>query len=419
MSEQYKLYGYRWVVLAVFMAINLTIQMLWITYAPITGPAARFYGVTDLHIGLLAMSFMAAFIPLSIPVSWAIDTYGFRLTVSIGAVLMGIFGVMRGLAGANYTLALIRTIGLAISQPFLLNAWTKVPAQWFSIEERATAVGLVTLANLVGTALGMVLTPILIESISIPTVQLIYGSLAAFSAVLFVALARERPPTPPCPPGLEVRALMLDGLKHALKVKDFLLYLAVSFIGLGLFNGINTWIENIIRPRGFTPTDAGALGAVMLVGGLFGAVIIPPFSDKQHRRKKFLLLGITLAIPGLIGLTFAASLWLLLISAFSLGFFLISTSPIGMQYAAEITFPTPEGTSNGLIQLFGQASVIFVYIMEALKSGDGSFTPSLLLAIGLLVISALIITQLHDPQAAAGAANEVSEKPHSPLQSSQ
>jgi MFS family permease len=232
---------------------------------------------------------------------------------------------------------------------------------------------------------------------SIPTVQLIYGGLAAFSAALFVIFAREKPITPPCPPGQEVRALMLDGLKHAFKVKDFLLYLAVSFIGLGLFNGINTWVENIIRPRGFTPTDAGTLGAVMLVGGLFGAVIIPPFSDKQHKRKKFLFLGIVLAIPGLIGLTFATSFELLLASAFALGFFLISTSPIGMQYAAEITQPTPEGTSNGLIQLFGQASVVFVYIMEALKSADGSFTPSLLLAIGLLLVSAVIITQLKDP----------------------
>jgi MFS family permease len=400
-DKGFRLYGYRWVVLGVFMFINLTIQILWIAYAPITGPAAQFYGVTDLQIGLLAMTFMIAFIPLSIPVSWAIDTYGFRKAVSLGAIIMGVFGILRGLAGDNYTLVLISTIGLAISQPFLLNAWTKVPAQWFSIEERATAVGLVTLANLVGTALGMVLTPILIESIPIPTVQLIYGGIAAFSAVLFVVFARERPPTPPCPPGLEVRALMLDGLKHAFKVKDFVLYLAVIFIGLGLFNGVNTWIENIVRPRGFTPTDAGTLGAVMLVGGLFGAVIIPPFSDRQHKRKKFLLLGIVLAIPGLIGLAFATEFWLLLVSAFTLGFFLISTSPIGMQYAAEIAFPTPEGTSNGLIQLFGQASVIFVYIMEALKSPDGSFTPSLLLAVGLLIVSAAIITQLHDPQVGA------------------
>ncbi|HUM28267.1 MAG TPA: MFS transporter, partial [Anaerolineales bacterium] len=204
MNTQYKLYPYRWVVLAAFAFINLTIQTLWIAYAPITGPAAKFYGVTDLQIGYFAMSFMIAFVPLSIPVSWLIDTYGFRIAVSIGAILMGIFGIVRGFAGANYTLALWSTFGLAAAQPFLLNAWTKVPANWFAMEERATAVGIVTLGNLVGTALGMVLTPILLESMTIPNIQLMYGGVAAFSAVLFVLLVRETPPTPPCAPGQEV-----------------------------------------------------------------------------------------------------------------------------------------------------------------------------------------------------------------------
>ena len=398
MATDYKLYGYRWVVLAVFMFINLTIQILWITYAPVTGPAAAFYGVSDLQIGLLAMTFMIAFIPLSLPVAWVIDTYGFKLAVSIGAVLMGVFGLLRGLAGANYSLVLWSTVGIAVAQPFLLNAWTKVPANWFALGERATAVGLVTLANLIGTALGLVLTPILTATIPLPTVQLMYGGIAAFSSILFILLARETPPTPPGPPGSEVRVLMLDGLKHALTVKSFWLYLFVSFIGLGIFNGVTTWVENIIRPRGFTPTDAGTLGALMLVGGILGAVIIPPFSDRQRKRQPYILVGLLLAIPGLLGLTIATSGWLLFLSAFAMGFFLVSTSPIGMQYAAEVTQPTPEGTSNGLIQLFGQASVVYVYIMAALKTPNGSFTPALLLAIGLLVISALLVTQMKDPQ---------------------
>lgn len=398
MTNQFKLYGYRWVVLGVFMFINLTIQMLWIAYAPITGPAADFYGVTDLQIGLLAMSFMIAFIPLSIPVSWVIDTYGFRVAVGIGAVMMGIFGLLRGLAGVDYSLVLWSTVGIAAAQPFLLNAWTKVPANWFATEERATAVGLVTLANLVGTALGMVLTPILTETMSIPTVQLIYGGIAAFSSLLFIVFSKETPPTPPGPEGSQVRALMLDGLKHAFTVRSFWLYLFVSFVGLGIFNGVTTWVENIIRPRGFTPTDAGTLGALMLVGGVLGAVIIPPFSDKQRKRQPFILFGLLMAIPGLIGLAFATTGWLLFVSAFAMGFFLVSTSPIGMQYASEVTQPTPEGTSNGLIQLFGQASVVFVYIMESLKTPDGRFTPALLLAIGLLVVSAVLVTQMEDTQ---------------------
>jgi MFS family permease len=189
---------------------------------------------------------------------------------------------------------------------------------------------------------------------------------------------------------------MLDGLKNALKVREFWFFLVVFFIGMGIFNGISTWVENIIRPRGFTPNDAGAVGAAMLIGGIIGAVVIPYFSDRDHRRQRYIMIGVVLAVPGLIGVAFATSFWPLLLSAFSLGFFLISTGPVGMQYVAEITYPTPEGTSNGLIQLFGQISVVFVYIMEAMKTRDGSFTPSLMFAVGMLFVSALAITQLKD-----------------------
>ena len=81
-EAEFRRYRYRWVVLAVFMFVNLTIQVLWAGYSAITGPAAEFYGVSDLAIGLLAMVFMIAFIPLSLPVSWAIDTYGFTVKSS-------------------------------------------------------------------------------------------------------------------------------------------------------------------------------------------------------------------------------------------------------------------------------------------------------------------------------------------------
>jgi MFS family permease len=100
----------------------------------------------------------------------------------------------------------------------------------------------------------------------------------------------------------------------------------------------------------------------------------------------------------LIGVTFATSPILLFISAFVLGFFLTSAMPVIMQYTAEVTHPTPEGTSNGLIQLFGQASVVFVFLMEALKNSDGSFTPALLVAAGFLIVSLFFISQMKDPQ---------------------
>jgi MFS family permease len=395
-SAQYRVYGYRWVVLAVFMIVNLTMQMLWITYAPITSMASTYYGVSELWIGLLAMSFMIAFIPLSLPASWLIDTRGFRTAVGLGAVLMGVFGIARGLAGSNYALVLLSTIGIAVAQPFLLNSWTTVSANWFPAGQRATAVGLITLANLVGTAIGMVLTPLLVNTMSIAAVQVVYGVVAAGSAVAFLGLARERPVTPPCPPGMVERALMLDGLKHAFRVMPFLVYLAVVFVGMGVYNGVTTWVEQIVHPRGFSATDAGLIGALMLGGGLIGAVVVSALSDRQQKRVRFLVLGLVLAVPGLLGVAFFSNPWLLYAAAFLLGFFLVPVMPIGMQYAAEVTYPTPEGTSNGLIQLFGQVSVVFVYIMAALRTADGSFTVSLVLGCGLLIVAAIATSRLKD-----------------------
>ena len=394
----FRVYPYRWVVLAVFTVVNVTIQALWIGYAPITGPAAEFYGVGDVAIGLFAMSFMIAFIPLSLPASWLIDTRGFRFAVGLGALVMGACGILRGLAGDDYRMAMAATIGIAAAQPLLLNAWTTMPARWFAPAQRATAVGVVTLGNLAGTAIGMVASPLLVEVMPLDRVQLLYGMAAAVSAVLFVLLARERPPTPPCPPGQEERALVLDGLALALRIRAFWAVLAISFVGLGVFNGLTTWIEAIIRPRGLTPADAGTLGAVLLVGGLVGAVVLPALSDRRRRRGPFLALAFGGAIPGLIGLTFAPGLPLLLVSAVILGFFLVSALPIGFQYAAEVTRPTPEGTSNGLLQLFGQGSVVFVYAMSALRQADGSFTVALVGALVLLGGAVLVALRLPEPE---------------------
>jgi MFS family permease len=397
-DKGYRVYGYRWVVLAVIMFINLTIQILWISYAPIVTQAAKFYGVSDTQIAALAVtSWLIAYLVLSIPASWAIDTYGIYITIGLGGILMAVFGVLRGFA-VNYSQVFWMTAGIALAQPFLLNSWTKFAAHWFGTEDRATIVGLVTLSNLVGIAIGEALPPILLQGgMRIQTQQFIFGVVTAFSTILFLALARDKPPTPPCPPGQEERSVMFDGLKHALTVKDFWLLIFIAFVALAIFNGVSSLIEDIILPRGFTSTDAGTLGALIVVGSIFGAVVLSYFSDKQRKRRRYLFIGILLAIPGMFGLAYATSYWWLMISGFWMGFFLVGIGPVGFQYGAEIAHPTPEGTSNGLIQLFGQTSIGFFYLMVAMKSSNGSFTSSLLLAILLMILSLILITQMKDP----------------------
>jgi len=395
-QKRFKVYASRWIVLLAFMFVVAMNQLLWITFAPITSDAALFYGVSNLSIGLLSMCFMIVFILVSIPASWVIDTYGIRVAVGIGAVLTGVFGLLRGLVAQSYSLVLVSQIIIAIGQPFILNAITTVVARWFPIEDRATASGLGSLAMYIGIFLGLILTPSLTIRFGIEYMLLIYGIISLVSVVTFFLFVKERPATPPCPPELEVRSLVLDGIKDIFRNKDFLLLLIIFFVGLGTFNAVTTWIEDILRPRGFSITQAGMTGGLMIAGGIIGALIIPSLSDRYRRRTIFITLAILGAILGLAGITYASSYTLLLIAAFILGFFLLSAGPIGFQYGAEITNPTPEGTSNGLLLLMGQISgIIFIFSMDSLKSPlTGSMTPSLNLLIALMVLSLILCLKL-------------------------
>lgn len=397
-KTDFKVYGIRWMMLSVYMVMVAVNQLLWITFAPITSDATKYYGVSDLRIGILSMCFMIVYIVVSIPASWIIDKFGLRIGVGIGAVFTGVFGLARGFAGNDYIVLLMAQIGIAVGQPFILNAITKLAARWFPIEERATAAGLGTLAMYLGILLGMTLTPYLIIGSGINGMLYIYGIISIITTITFLVLIKERPPTAPCLPEQEERSLVYDGFRQTIRTRDFIVLMAIFFIGLGVFNAVTTWIEDILRPRGFSATQAGITGGLMIVGGIIGALFIPILSDKYKKRTPFIVLALIGATVGLAGITFATSYWLLLTSGMVLGFFLLSSGPIGFQYGAEITFPASEGTSNGMLLLMGQVSgIAFIFGMDSFKSpGTGSMTRSLVILIALMVLSIIMSFQLKE-----------------------
>jgi len=402
-----RVYAYRWIVLLAFILIAGMTQVLWITFAPITSLSAQHFHTSNLNIGLLSMSFMIVYILLVIPAAWAIDTWGFKTAVSIGALLTGVFGLMRGVFADRFGLVFAAQVGLAIGQPLVIGATTKLAACWFPPRERATATGLGTLALYLGPLTAMIITAPLAARHGIQGMLIIYGIAAAVAAVLFLVFARSKPATPACPPELEARALMFDGLKSMLRRKDFILLLVIFFIGLGMFNAVSTWIEDIVRPRGFTPAQAGLLGGVMLIAGVVGAVALPIWSDAVRRRKPFVIAALIGLLPGLIGMTFAPSYWLLLVSGAVFGFFLLSAGPIGFQFGAEMTLPAPEGTSNSLLLVAGQVSgIVFIFTMDALKSKtSGSMTLPLLGLAGLTLLSVILAGLLRESPIRGTSAN--------------
>ncbi len=56
--------------------------------------------------------------------------------------------------------------------------------------------------------------------------------------------------------------------------------------------------------------------------------------------------------------TIAVNIWIVFTTSFALGFFMTGYLPVGFEFAAELTYPEPEGKSCGLLNTCAQAIYI-------------------------------------------------------------
>lgn len=371
-DTKYRVYSYRWVVLAVYGLATVVIQLMWTTFFSITTEAWQFYGFADAQAGesaisLLSVIFMVGMIVLSVPVMAIFERAGFRKSVGFGVVLTGICSLLRGIFGDSYAAVVATTVGFAVAQPFILNAPGLVAGKWFPENERATANSVGMLCNYVGMCVGLLLTPLLLDGgMGIRAMLLTYGVIGVVTAVLFVALVREKPPTPPCSEEDAVRDNFRDGIRSAMKRRNFVLILVVFFFLLGIFNIFFTMIEPILKTcsgNAVNATQVGVAGVVILAAGIIGSLVISMISDRDRKRRR-LPYAIASNVIGAIGLALfivTKSFGAILVAAVLYGVFTVGSAPLLMTFAAEETYPTSEGTSEGLMMFAGNvAGAVFI-----------------------------------------------------------
>ena len=380
---------YRWVILIAAIPIIISTEMMWLTFSPIASIVAEHYGVSGFAVDMLATSYMIMFIVFCFPAAYVIDRFGFRRSLVIGALLTGIFGFTRAAFAGSFAIVAVSQFVIACGQSFLLNITTQAAANWFPFEERATADGLLTMAQYAGFAIPMVLSPILVESMGIKPMLYIYAVIALVSMAAVLIFIKEKPAVPPPGPAYEREDFSRKAIGSLLKNKGYLLALLCAFISIGVFNTILTLIESILLPRGITSAEAGIIGAVFVVAGVIGAVLLPIISDKVGVRIKFLLIAVAILVPLYLGLTFISSFGVLVAIAGIAGFSIMGVAPILFQHSSEVAYPAQEGTSLGMILLMGQISgVLFVLLFEAISAGTGSVVVPML---GIVILTAIEI----------------------------
>ena len=385
--------AYRWVVLSVFaFAIALT-QFLWLNFAPIETAVRQELGISVFQVGLLTSIFPILSIILSAPVGTLLDAKGFRFTVSLGVIIMGISVLLR-LKYHSYIWLFAGQFGISVAQPFILNSVSKFASVWFDKDESVIANGLGSMAMFIGMIAAMVITPVLVTGKGFGYALYVYAGVTLFGCVLFLVLGKNNPSLSSSLKEEEKEYKGMDAYRSIFGMKDMLLLIAIMFIGIGFFNGLMTWMNELLSQNGFTEVQTGTIGGVIIGGGILGALVIPLLSDVLKRRKPFLiiatLVGGTIVYPFLNTRSMATAIVL----GAMVGFFVISLLPIILQMTTEIVGERLTGTSTGLLMLIGSVgAVVVIYLMEWIKNVTNSFRNSIWLMMAFFV-AALVLSIL-------------------------
>jgi len=317
--------------------------------------------------------------------------------VGLGALINGVFGFLRALAGPNYTLVLFIQIMISISQPFFLNSVSLLSANWFPESERTKATGLSINSQFLGIAIGMFLTPILVIVLNLEVMLFIYGLYALIIGIVFVIFARDSPPTPPSIRVKKEDAPLKGGLKLLILNKQFGIVSVIFFVGLGAFNMITTYIELIVAPRGLTAIEVGNLGGLLILGGIIGATVMSILADKLRKRALLIKISSLIAVASFFMLSFANTTISLYFSGFLLGFGLLSVGPVLLEYSVDVTDPVPEASSNGMLMVIGSISgILFILGFEGFTTPSGDYLPALIVLSILSLVSFLLSLFLKD-----------------------
>ncbi|MBF4691622.1 MFS transporter [Fusibacter ferrireducens] len=398
---------YRWIILLCIVPMIISTEMMWLSLAPISSTAEKYYNVSGLSITLFSMSYMMMFILFCLPASWIIDRYGYRTSLIIGALLTAVFGFTRAYFSDYFIIVMISQFLIAIGQPFLLNISTKVPANWFPVSERATAAGILTMAQYLGFALPMVIAPVVAEQYGIKALLMTFALIAIISAVVAIAFTREKPKVP-IYDDVELKdEFSLLALKKLMHNKPYFLTLLICFISIGIFNTILTLIESILLPKGLEALQIGIIGAVFVIAGVVGAVLLPILSDHLKVRIPFFVVSLAILVPLYLGLTLATNFYFLVVLACTTGFLIMGVAPILFQHGSEVAYPVQEGTSLGLILLMGQISgILFVFLFEVLTETVDSTLPSMLFIVCITAFEIPMALKMKESDLLKGSVDE-------------
>ncbi|XP_033966688.1 choline/ethanolamine transporter flvcr2a isoform X6 [Pseudochaenichthys georgianus] len=259
-----------------------------------------------------------------------------------------------------------------------------------------------------GIAIGFLLPPILVPNVDDVDelayyIRIMFYTSAGVATLIFILVVivfQEKPELPPSQSQVQARSTppeensYMSSILRLLRNKSFMLLMVSYGLNVGCFYSISTLLNRmIIDQYPGEEVNAGRIGLTIVVAGMAGSLICGIWLDKTKTYKQTALAVYVLSLIGMVIYTFTLNLgylWVVFVTAGTLGFFMTGYLPLGFEFAVELTYPESEGTSSGLLncsaQIFG---IIFTISQGKIIDRWGTFAGNIFLCIFLLIGSIL------------------------------
>eukprot|EP00741_Cyanophora_paradoxa_P021634 tig00000241_g20881.t1 len=376
----FRAYNKRWAILAMFSTMTCFSNVICFTFASVSHSTKQFLQTGTLYTNAMVQIYFFSYIPLSFLGTYVFVKRGLRFGVLLGGTLQAIGAWVRvvGCYHGGFPVVFLGQAIASVGQPFFVNSPPLVAANWFGDHERTIATTIGVDANVLGVALAFIIGPNVVSDASgIPRLCLVIAvatTVFALTAVLFFES------TPPTPPSLAAVVKEASGEAHEMRWSECITVFRNRGFGLTVMgfaiaetvlNMIPIFLNQILLPEGFSRHFVGWLGALFIIAGVVGSVLISYVVDGNRRYKGTLVGCFGTSALAMACFTVCVDLGNAVPVVFSVaavGFCIGAVEPVGTELGVECAYPTPEATVAGVQQLMGQVgSLLFVPLLNRLE----------------------------------------------------
>ncbi|CAH1102511.1 unnamed protein product [Psylliodes chrysocephalus] len=406
-----KVYKRRWAILSIFILYGLGNSFQWVEYSIVTNVVVKYYNVSSLAVDWSAIIYLCIYPVIFIPASYIIDTQGLRTTALIGGIgtalgaILKLFSIRQDLF---YVVLLGQSLGSA-AQVFILCLPPKIAAVWFKPSEVSLANSLGVFGTQLGFGLGFLVPSMTIhDSDDLNSIGADFRKLCWMLAIYMVPVAAaivfyfpDSPPLPPSKAQIECRKLQKPTFKEfclgfvkIVKKPGMILQTMAYGINVGTYACFTTFLNQfILQYFEEGQKDAGTMGLLSVGIGMIGTILFGIFLDKTHKYKETNLVVCYMTAISMLAMAGALKMQnmiLTYISCMSVGFFINSYWATGIELGVELTFPSDESTTTGILSAMSQAiGFVVCFAMGPFNQKYGGFWSMITLTV-LFVIGALL-----------------------------